>query len=143
METFIASGNVVFRSGSEAAALGTLIERGLEKALGYPVVTFLRSTDEIAAVAERNPFGTPLAPGARIYVGFLRDRPSPGVRRKVVELATPTDTFAVDGRELYWMCATPSMESLISGATLEKVVGQPATLRNLNTVRRLAAKYSM
>jgi hypothetical protein len=33
------------------------------------------------------------------------------------------------------------MESIISGATLERVVGQAATLRNVNTVRRLAAKY--
>jgi hypothetical protein len=32
------------------------------------------------------------------------------------------------------------MQSIISGATLEKVLGQPATLRNVNTVRRLAAK---
>ena len=30
----------------------------------------------------------------------------------------------------------------MSGATLEKVLGQPATLRNVNTVRRLAAKYA-
>jgi hypothetical protein len=33
------------------------------------------------------------------------------------------------------------MESIVSGAVLEQVLGQPATLRNVNTVRRLAAKY--
>ena len=141
VETFIASGNVIFASSEDAARLETRIEKALEKALGYPVVTFLRTTREIAAIAERDPLGTPLPPGGRIYVALLRDRPSPPTRRKVTELTTPTDTFAVIGRELYWLCATPSMASIISGATLEKAVGQPATLRNMNTIRRLAAKY--
>jgi uncharacterized protein (DUF1697 family) len=141
VETFIASGNVIFTSSSEPARVESLIEKGLEKAWGYPVVTFLRTTDEIAAVAGRDPFGTPVPEGGRIYVGFLRQPPSPSGRRKVMALATSADTFAVDGRELYWMCAVPSMESIVSGATLEKVLGQPATLRNVNTVRRLAGQY--
>jgi uncharacterized protein (DUF1697 family) len=143
VETFIASGNVIFTSPAHAVGLETLIEKGLEKALGYPVATFLRTTQEIAAVAERDPFGTPVPPGGRIYVGFLRDRPSPSVRRKVEALVTPTDMLAVEGRELYWLCATPSMESIVSGATLERVFGQPATLRNRNTVQRLALKYRL
>jgi uncharacterized protein (DUF1697 family) len=141
VETFIASGNVIFTSSGDAARLETRIEKGLHGALGYPVVTFLRGTEEVAAVAERDPFGTPVPPGGRIYVGFLRYLPPEPVRKKVVALATSTDTFAIDGRELFWLCAVPSMQSIISGATLEKVLGQPTTLRNVNTVRRLAAKY--
>ena len=141
VETFITSGNVIFTSPAEAARLEPRIEEGLQLALGYPVVTFLRTTEEIAAVAERDPFGTPVPPGGRLYVAFLREPPPASVRRKVAELTTPTDAFAVHGRELYWLCAVPSMESIISGATLEKAVGQAATLRNVNTVRRLAAKY--
>lgn len=141
VETFIASGNVIFTSSGDAGRLETRIEKGLHVALGYPVVTFLRSAEEIGAIAERDPFGTPVPPGGRIYVGFLRYPPPASVRKKVVALATSTDILAVDGRELYWLCAVPSLQSIISGATLEKVLGQPATLRNINTVRRLAAKY--
>ena len=32
-------------------------------------------------------------------------------------------------------------ESLFSGALLERTIGLPATLRNVTTVRKLAAKY--
>lgn len=141
VETFIASGNVIFTSPVDAASLEPNIEEGLHTTLGYPVVTFLRTTQEVAAVAERDPFGVTMPPGGRTYVGFLRHRPSPSVRRKVAELTTPTERFEVHGRELYWLCTIPSMESIISGATLERVLGQAATLRNLNTVRRLAIKY--
>jgi hypothetical protein len=33
------------------------------------------------------------------------------------------------------------MKSIMSGNTLEKVLMQPATLRNVNTLRRLAERY--
>jgi uncharacterized protein (DUF1697 family) len=141
VETFIASGNVIFGSPLAAEELETVIERGLEQALGYPVVTFLRTTAEIGVVAKRDPFGVPVPAGGRIYVGFLRDLPSAAARRKIAELSTPTDTLTVEGREVWWLCTIPSMESIISGATIEKVLGQPATLRNFNTVKRLAEKY--
>jgi uncharacterized protein (DUF1697 family) len=59
----------------------------------------------------------------------------------VAALGTATDAFRVHGRELYWLCASPSMQSIASGATLEKTLGGPATLRNINTVRRLVARY--
>lgn len=139
--TFIASGNVVFRSRATRAALESSIERRLQAALGYPVVTFVRSTAEVAAVAVCNPFARPIPEGGRLFVGFLRSAPSAAARARVAALATPTDELRVRGRELYWLCATPSMQSILSGAVLEKALGAPATLRNVNTVRRLAAKY--
>jgi uncharacterized protein (DUF1697 family) len=141
VETFIASGNVVFTSSVEAARLEPVIEKRLHEMLGYPVVTFLRSTAEVAAVAAHDPFEAALPPGGRLYVGFLRETPSPSARSRLRVLATAKDALAVHGRELYWRCAVPSTESTVSGAVLEKVLGQPATLRNVNTIRRLAAKY--
>jgi uncharacterized protein (DUF1697 family) len=141
VETFIASGNVVFSSSSDAARLEPTIEAKLQETLGYSVVTFLRTTAEVAAVAGYDPFDGPLPPGGRLYVGFLRKSPSASARSQLSALTTAKDALALHGRELYWRCTVPSMESIVSGAVLEKVLGQPATLRNVNTIRRLAAKY--
>jgi len=140
-ETFIASGNVIFTAKAAAPKLEAQIERGLAQALGYPVTTFLRTIDEISAVAERNPFGRAVPPGSRLFVAFVRTNPGAAVKRRVEALSTPSDAFTVHGRELYWLCSVPSLQSIGSGYSLEKVVGQPATLRNVNTIRRLAAKY--
>ena len=140
--TFIASGNVIFTAKAlDGSTLEMSIERALQKALGYPVTTFLRTTDELAAVAARDPFGKPIPDNGRLFVGFLRDAPPAVARKRVAALGTATDDFQVHGRELYWLCATPSMQSIVSGATLEKLLGAPATLRNVNTVRRLVARY--
>src|ERR1043166_2432444 len=60
VETFIASGNVIFtaRAGNPAA-LGKKIEARLRAALGYEVATFVRTAEEVAAVAGYQPF-TPI-----------------------------------------------------------------------------------
>ena len=56
VETFIASGNVIFRSPAKSASLEVKVERHLRQALGYEVATFIRNEAEIAAVAAYRPF---------------------------------------------------------------------------------------
>src|SRR5690348_3357996 len=57
VETFIASGNVIFESPEQdAQALEKRIEAHLKQALGYEVATFLRTPAELAAVAAYLPF---------------------------------------------------------------------------------------
>jgi uncharacterized protein (DUF1697 family) len=144
VETFIASGNVLFDTRTDdTEALERRIEKQLEKALGYEVLTFVRSPDEIAAAATCEPFGDPAAlpPMHAMYVGFLKIRPSADVREKLLALRTHIDDLQVREREVYWRCVKSLRESLVTGAVLEKTLG-PATLRNVSTVRKLAAKVS-
>src|SRR5262245_62250290 len=77
VETFIASGNVIFESRSApTAALERKIEAKLEAALGYEVRTFLRSAEEVAAVARQRPFAEARVRKAHaLYVGFLAEAP--------------------------------------------------------------------
>jgi hypothetical protein len=43
---------------------------------------------------------------------------------------------------VYWYCRGQALsDSRFSGALLEKILGMPATARNVNTVNRLVAKY--
>lgn len=137
--TFIASGNVVFEtSPADPRTLEARIEAQLKQALGYEVATSLRTPEEVAGVASCRPFGD--AEGS-MYVGFLKSEPPAEARKKILSLRTATDDFYVDGREVYWRCLTSMHESTFSGAVLERVVGAPATLRNITSVRKLAAKH--
>jgi uncharacterized protein (DUF1697 family) len=133
VETFIASGNVIFdaRNASEAK-----IEAALQDALGYEVRTFLRTPAQLARIA-----ATKLdADGCGLWVGFLA---STTKKDALNALATPTDAFHVDGTELYWACRLERFsDSTITGARLEKALAQKATLRNITTIRRIAAKHS-
>jgi len=145
VETFIASGNVIFNSASKAPrALEQRIEGQLRQALGYEVATFIRSAPELAAVAAYRPFGaSEVVPvGHALSVGFLKSAPSEDARQKLLGLRTATDDFDAHGREVYWACRTRISESAISGALLERALGAAMTMRNVTTVRKLAAKYA-
>lgn len=144
VSTFIASGNVVLSSETEdVATLEHQIEQRLRDALGYEVVTLLRSAAEVARIAAQEPFADVDAPEkAAMYVGFLRRKLSTAERRAVMAWESDTDHLRVDGRELYWLPTTNMSDSPVTGPRLEKALGQPTTLRNANTVRRLAAKLS-
>ncbi len=141
VETFIASGNVIFDSpAKDARKLELQIEGHLKESLGYAVSTFLRTPQEIARVAAYQPFpGSPEEP--TLYVGFLAAPPSPEAQAKVAACRTAIDEFHIHEREVYWLCHKKFSESLFSGAKLEKALGMATTLRNVSTVRKLAVKY--
>jgi uncharacterized protein (DUF1697 family) len=57
VETFIASGNVIFDGGAaKEATLPRKIEEHLQAALGYAVISFLRTDRELAALVKGCPF---------------------------------------------------------------------------------------
>jgi uncharacterized protein (DUF1697 family) len=139
VSTFIASGNVMFSSPRTASALATEIESGLQRGLGYPVATMLRTTKEVRAVAEYEAFPAPAA--ASLFVGFMRAQAAAGGASKTLALQTATDALHIHGREIYWLARKGFAESTITAAAMEKALQTPVTFRNINTVRRLAAKY--
>jgi uncharacterized protein (DUF1697 family) len=141
--TFIASGNVLFDADETASErLEQRIERGLHAALGYEVTTYVRSDEEIAAVAGFTPFpDAPARAGDTNYVLFLQRAPDAATQRRVAGLSSDDDLFRVHGREMYWLRRGSLLGSTVKDAEIGRALGKvPTTSRNLNTVRRLAAK---
>ena len=140
VSTFIASGNVNFETRArDVAALERKIETHLEKALGYEVVTFIRSTAELASVAAHDPF--PGRTGPAVYVAFLKNAPGQEEQARLMSYRSADDDFQVQGREIYWLPGGRMSDSKFSGAVLEKAIRMPATMRNMTTVRKLAALH--
>jgi uncharacterized protein (DUF1697 family) len=141
VETFIASGNVIFAAPKgPPAALEKRIAAHLEQSLGYEVMTFLRTPAELADALAYRAFKSDI-PGATSYIGFLAVESSAAVKKQVAALATDIDDLHVHGRELYWRCRGRFSDSVVSGKKLEKALGQPTTIRNVTTVGKLAKKF--
>jgi uncharacterized protein (DUF1697 family) len=143
VETFIASGNVIFSSRSkDTRALQQKIENQLLRSLRYEVKVFLRTVPEVAAIARYKPFDESQASLAvALNVAFLADPLSAEAETSVISLKTEIDDFHVQGREVYWLCKTRQSDSKFSNTRFEKMLKARATWRNINTVVRLAAKY--
>jgi uncharacterized protein (DUF1697 family) len=144
VETFIASGNVIFDTkAAPDQKLERKIEKHLEAALGYEVGTFVRSVEEIQAIGVYTPFSAEVAKAAHVVsVGFLRDPLSAEVIEQVMGFRSDVDDFHVNGREAYWLCRVSQLETKVHAKKLERALGGGVTWRNTNTVVRLAGKYS-
>lgn len=145
VETFIASGNVIFDSKStNIGSLEKKIEKHLLKSLGYEVATFVRSVADVERIAGAKPFGAAELKSDfhALYVGFLAESPSEDARRELVKCGNKFNAFAFTEREVFWLCRVKFSETDFSGARLEKILKMKTTLRNVNTPQRIAAKYS-
>jgi len=141
VQTFIASGNVVFDSGKTPEDLEARIEARLEKVLGYSVATFIRTPAELREVltcrpitaAERNA-------AANIMVGFTRADITADGQRKLKELCGPIHQFRTHGREIYWMRSKLGDFGDVQGSRMDKATGV-VTFRSLTTVTKIVDKY--
>jgi uncharacterized protein (DUF1697 family) len=141
VQSFIASGNVVF-SSKGVKGLDSRIAVGLEHALGYEVRAFVRTIDEVVEAAAHAPFAEKdVAASPTFLVGLLsKDLDAEGVAR-ISALQTKDDRFHVRGRDFWWLSKHHQARPAITGRQLEKALGQPTTLRNVNTIRRMAERY--
>jgi uncharacterized protein (DUF1697 family) len=141
IETFIQSGNVIFDSDQTPSDIESFIEARLEKALGYPVLTFVRSPAELIEIAKCGPYdAVEQKAAANIMVGFLRKPLSADAQRALKTICGPIHEFRGDGREVYWLRRRLGDFADVSGPRLEKATG-PATYRSITTVNKIIAKY--
>jgi uncharacterized protein (DUF1697 family) len=139
--TFIASGNVLFTSRTRPALLERQLDRHLHAELGYPAEAFVRSIPELQAIVTQQAFpAARVAAAHALMIGFLRESPSVEVQAATARLAGPTDHLVFHGRELHWLRTVQDSDPKLAKA-LEKTVGAPMTVRNVNTINRIVAKF--
>lgn len=141
--TLLASGNVVFDTDTDDTdALERRLEEGLRDALGYDVDTFVRSGPEVTRIAS-DPFpGVNIGEDHRIHVIFLKRPAPPEAIRGMRELVPPGDVIEADAREIYWLRRGRLMEADLSDpGKLRGTHAGTATMRTMNTIRRLASKF--
>ncbi len=141
--TFRTSGNVVFEAGREGRGkLTGRIENALAEALGYDVTVFLRTAEELEAIAAEQPFPAKLVDRSKgkLQVALLPKKPSAGVRKRVLGMATDEDRLEFAERELFWLPSGGTRDAGLDLAAVEKPIG-PWTMRTKGTLELLHSKY--
>lgn len=133
--TYIRSGNVVFTSDEGPDPVRQRIEGAINRRWSIDVDVVVRTHDEMAAVAARNPF--PRADPARLAVVFL-SAPLPGeLSARLAGGDFGSDEYVADGREVYLHLPNGFGRSRLAtrmSGLRTPVVG---TVRNWRTVNRL------
>lgn len=141
VQTFIASGNVVFETRArDLAALERRIETQLQERFGFELDTFIRTEAELAAIVAHPAFDAAAAATAATHVvGFIAAAPDAAARQLIAGFASAVDRFHVHGRELYWLSTVRQSDSKFSNTGFEKVLQRRATFRSISTLRKLLA----
>jgi uncharacterized protein (DUF1697 family) len=143
VETFRASGNVVFATpkGEVEGKLAQRVEGELGERLGYEVPVFLRSIEEVAAIAAREPFDAEAVKSkGKLQILLLAKRPTAAVKKKALGLASEEDRLAIEGRELYWLPSGGIGESDLDLKAINAALGA-GTMRTMGTIAQIAAKH--
>ena len=128
--TYIASGNLLFRSNDSETKVQGKLEAALTTHLGKSATVVVRTAAEMAVVVAANPFKD--APGRRVLATFLSAKPP----KNAIEEARFVDgeRLALGKREIYVdYCGT-----MLGRAKLKIPAAAAGTARNMNTVAKLA-----
>ena len=129
VQTYIASGNVVFQSALSAAKVQAALEAKLHTYAGKPVGVHIRTTAQMQAVRDGNPF-TKEAPN-RVMAIFL-DAPADKAMLTAVT-GQKDELIALGLNELYVHYGEGMAQS-----KLKIPAAKTGTARNMNTVGKLA-----
>jgi uncharacterized protein (DUF1697 family) len=128
-KTFIASGNLLFRSSKKEATVKRDLERALHQHMGKPVEVMVRTAKELTQVVAANAFTK--EPGNRVVAIFLDDAP-PG--DAIASARNVTDErLALGTREIYVHFPSGQGRSKLTIPAAAR-----GTARNMNTVAKLA-----
>ena len=141
VSTYIASGNVIFTTDrTDLDALGIEAEALFAETMGFESEIFIRSAAELSAIGEQLPFG-PVASGHTLHVGFLAAAPSTEIAADVTALSNQVEDLVVIGHQLYWRIQGNFMTSQLKPNATTKALQQPSTIRNMNTIHKMVAKF--
>lgn len=130
VRTYIASGNVLFRTSLSAAKAKAALESALREYAGKPVGAIVRTADEMQRALAANPFAD-AAPNRAVLI-FL-DAPPPADALAAVR-HRKDEEIALGEREIYVHYGAGMADS-----KLVLPAAKDGTARNLNTVAKLIA----
>lgn len=129
VQTYIASGNVVFESKLPAAKVKAGLEKRLQAYAGKPVGVVIRTAAEMAAVLAANPF--PKAPGNWTVAIFLDETPPADALSDI--RGQQDEEVRLGKREIYVVYGAGMGRSKLKIPAAAK-----GTARNINTIAKLA-----
>jgi uncharacterized protein (DUF1697 family) len=138
-QTYVQSGNVVFRTGErDLIFLTKRIQSGITRNFGFTPEVILRTSSELRSVIARNPFAKRrgIEP-SKLLVTFLASDPGAEAREKLLSLKTDPEELRIDGRELYIYFPNGMARPKFSWAAVDKLLKTPGTGRNWNSVTKL------
>jgi uncharacterized protein (DUF1697 family) len=136
VQTLLNSGNVILAGSGPSAALAKKAAALIKAEFGLTIAVMVRDHQQLAGVMARNPYPDHVDQGKQLMCGFFDGTPK---RADLDGNKYHPDEFRIDGDELFLWYPEGLGRSKLSLPAIEKAVGTAVTVRNWNTVVKLAA----
>lgn len=137
IQTYIQSGNVVFRSLSDVSpTLGAQIATRIEDRHGFRPRVLILSADQLKSAIDSNPYPEAEAEPKTLHLFFLGSVPAAPDIEALAEARSPSERFHLTDRVFYLHAPEGIGRSKVV-ARAEKLLGVAATARNWRTVQKL------
>ena len=140
VETYIQSGNVVFRTEQQSSdlELSRKIEDSISEKYGFDVPVVIRSLPEMIDAVEANPFAKDNSIDyQKVYISFISEKPNPILVENLSKLDYSPESFHVINQEVYLHCPIGYGNTKLSNNFFENRLKVKATTRNWNTSNKL------
>jgi uncharacterized protein (DUF1697 family) len=141
VQTYIQSGNVIFRSALNADRVAKQVTAAVSKSHGFEPRVFVLTPGELENAAAGNPFPEAGENPKSVHVFFLAERPKQADLKSLEALKAGSERFLLKGNVLY-LHAPDGVGTSKLAAQAERLLGVAATARNWRTVTRLLAMVS-
>jgi uncharacterized protein (DUF1697 family) len=138
VQTYIQSGNVVFRADAATADLEADLEEAIRDRFGFRAPVLVRKAEAWSAYLDGNPYREAAASEPNlVMLALARTAPGPAVLAALLERASAGERVAMVGDGFWVHYAGGAGPSRLSPGLLDRVVGSPVTTRNWRTVVKL------
>jgi uncharacterized protein (DUF1697 family) len=139
VQTYIQSGNVVFRTGKvSTSGLSEKIEKRILADFGFSASVISRTSDELHQTIANNPFlNKPGIDPAKLHLMFLSGVPAPAALKKLADLIASPDLCRGLGREIHFYLPNGVSGSVLMKTPVDKILAVSTTMRNWKTVNSI------
>ncbi len=144
VSTILASGNILFDARSdEPQKIRETITTGISTTFGFDVEVFIRTIEELKAMAARNPFkGYTESTQMKLYATFLNQKAAPNISIPYQSAGKELEILLLTDNEVFSVVhLSPHYGTTDMMAFMEKEFGTDLTTRNWNMVIKILDLY--
>jgi uncharacterized protein (DUF1697 family) len=139
VETYLRSGNVALSCDLAAAETAVEdIEAAIVAEFGFDSRVVVRTAAQLDAAMAADPLKEAATDGSRHFVAFLSARPEPALAAALEAVDYGPDQLRIVGDHVYLWCPAGLTGGLAGKVNFDRALQVVATVRNWNTVEKLA-----
>jgi uncharacterized protein (DUF1697 family) len=140
VQTYIQSGNVIFKSSEKANTLEEIIKKSIQDYFGFEVSVIVKNPDELQTILKDCPFSNDQKENSFFVV--LNKIPDAALIEEAQQISYENEEIVIKNSALYFYCAAGYARTKFNMNTFERKLQVIGTSRNYKTMIKLVSLAS-